>query len=279
MPGSTRDYLAGLFDLTGQVAIVTGATGTLGGAMAHGLARAGARLGIPGRRADLAAAQVSAIEAEGGEAMPLVVDVLKREQLVSARQAVLERWRRIDILINAAGGNSARGMVAVDGSFFDLTQEGMQDVIDLNLMGTLLPSQVFGEVMARQRTGCIVNISSLSVPRAITRVVAYGAAKAGAENFTRWLAIEMVRHYGPGIRVNAIAPGFFLAEMNRPFMVNADGSFTPRAQAVIDHTPAGRFGDPKELVGAAIWLCSPSASFVNGAVIRVDGGFGAFSGV
>ena len=279
MTNSTKDYLAAMFDLTGQVAVVTGATGTLGGAMALGLARAGARLGILGRRAALAADRVSAIEAAGGEAIPLAADVLKRDQLDSACQAVLDRWGRIDILINGAGGNAADGMVAVDGSFFDLSQDGMQRVIDLNLMGTLLPSQVFGNVMARQRTGCIINISSLSVPRAVSRVVAYGAAKAGAENFTRWLAIEMVRQYGPGIRVNAIAPGFFLAEMNRPFMVEDDGSFTPRGQAVVEHTPAGRFGDPDELVGAVIWLCSPSASFVNGAVIRIDGGFGAFSGV
>lgn len=276
---SVKAYLAGLFDLSGQTAIVTGATGTLGGVMALGLARAGARVGVLGRRAALASQRVDEIAAVGGHAVALVADVLQRQQLEVARQAVLDRWGRIDILINAAGGNSAAGTVAVDGSFFDLTQEGMQGLIDLNLMGTLLPAQVFGEVMARQRAGCIVNISSLSVPRAITRIVAYGAAKAGIENFTRWLAIELVRQYGAGLRVNAIAPGFFLAEMNRPFMLEADGSYTPRAQAVVAHTPAGRFGHPEELVGAAVWLCSPAASFVNGAVIRVDGGFGAFSGV
>ena len=279
MKNSTKEYLAKLYDLSDQVAIVTGATGTLGGAMALGLARAGARVGVLGRRANLAEARAAEIEAAGGEAMPLVADVLQRDQLESARQAVLDRWGRIDILINCAGGNAPGGMVAVDGSFFDLTQEGMQGVIDLNLMGTLLPSQVFGQVMAQQRKGCMINISSLSVPRALSRVVAYGAAKAGAENFTRWLAIEMVRKYGQGLRVNAIAPGFFLAEMNRPFMVKEDGSWTTRGQQVIDHTPAGRFGDPEELVGATIWLCSPAASFVNGAVISVDGGFGASSGV
>jgi len=279
MKNSTKEYLASLYDLSDQVAIVTGATGTLGGAMALGLARAGARVGILGRRANLAAGRVAEIEAAGGEAMPLAADVLNREQLESARQAVLDRWGRIDILINCAGGNSPDGMVAVDGSFFDLTQEGMQRIIDLNLMGTLLPSQVFGLVMAQQKTGCIINISSLSVPRALTRVVAYGAAKAGAENFTRWLAIEMVQKFGAGIRVNAIAPGFFLAEMNRSFMVQADGSYTVRGQQVIDHTPVKRFGEPEELVGATIWLCSRAASFVTGAVIQVDGGFGAFSGV
>lgn len=276
---TAKDYLAQLFDLSNQVAVITGGTGTLGGAMARGLARAGARVAILGRRAEVAARIAEEISGAGGDAMALVADVLDREQLESAKRAVLERWGRLDILINCAGGNAAGGMVGVDGSFFDLTPEGMQSVIDLNLMGTLLPSQVFGRVMAEQRAGCIVNISSLSVPRALSRVVAYGAAKAGVENFTRWLAIELVKKFGPGIRVNAVAPGFFLAEMNRPFMVNPDGSWTARAQAVIDHTPAGRFGDPEELLGGIIWLCSPAASFVNGAVIAIDGGFGAFSGV
>ncbi|MBI5877424.1 MAG: SDR family oxidoreductase [Chloroflexi bacterium] len=285
MPGSPAnspgvpDYLASLYDLSGQVAVVTGGTGTLGGAMAVGLARAGAKVGVLGRRTSAAEARVSEIAASGGEAMPLVADVLNRAALDAACQSVLDRWGRIDILINCAGGNSTAGTVAVDGSFFDLTQDGLQNVIDLNLMGTLLPTQVFGAPMARQRAGCIINISSLSVPRALTRVVAYGAAKAGIENFTRWLAIELVRKHGPGLRVNAIAPGFFLAEMNKPFMLNPDGSWSARGQAVIDHSPSGRFGDPQELVGGTIWLCSKSASFVNGAVIQIDGGFGAFSGV
>lgn len=276
---ATSDYLAGLFSLEGSVALVTGGTGTLGGAIAHGLARAGAKIAILGRRGEVAQQVAEAITANGGESIPLTADVLERAQLEQARQQVMDRWGKIDILINAAGGNSAKGMVATDGTFFGLTEQGMQEVIDLNLMGTILPTHIFGEVMTQQRRGCIVNISSLSVPRALSRVVAYSAAKAGIENFTRWLAIHLAHTYGPGLRVNAIAPGFFLADMNRPFMVTPDGQYTPRAQAVIAHTPFGRFGEPEELVGAAIWLCSPAASFVSGAVIAVDGGFGANSGV
>ncbi|GAB4555268.1 MAG: SDR family oxidoreductase [Anaerolineae bacterium] len=273
------EYLTQLFSLEGRIALVTGGTGVLGGAIAHGLARAGAKIAILGRREAVAQQVAAEISAKGGEAMPLVADVLKREQLELARQQVMDRWGRLDILINAAGGNHQSASVALGSSFFALSEQGMQEIINLNLMGTILPSQIFGEVMAQQRHGSIVNISSLSVPRALTRVIAYSAAKAGAENFTRWLAINLAHAYGPALRVNAIAPGFFLAEQNRPFMVTEDGQYTARGQSVIAHTPAGRFGDPDELVGAAIWLCSPAASYVNGAVISVDGGFGAFSGV
>lgn len=273
------DFLASLYSLEGKTAIVTGGTGVLGSAMARGLARAGAKVAILGRRAQLAEQIVAEMTAEGDVAMPLVADVMQRDQLDKAREQILKEWGRIDILINAAGGNSPEGTVKVDGSFFDLTQAGIQSVIDLNLMGTILPSQVFGEVMANQKLGYIVNISSLSVPRALTRPIAYSAAKAGIENFTRWLAIEMVQKYGEGLHVNALAPGFFLADQNRPFMVNPDGTFTPRGHAIINHTASGRFGEPDELVGAVVWLCSPSASFVNGIVVAVDGGFGAFSGV
>jgi len=273
------DFLARLYSLEGKTAIVTGGTGVLGSAMARGLARAGAKVAILGRRADIAEQIVAEMTAEGDVAMPLVADVMQRDQLDKAREQILKEWGRIDILINAAGGNSPEGTVKVDGSFFDLTQAGIQSVIDLNLMGTILPSQVFGEVMAQQKLGYIVNISSLSVPRALTRPIAYSAAKAGIENFTRWLAIEMVQKYGEGLHVNALAPGFFLADQNRPFMVNPDGTFTPRGNAIINHTASGRFGEPEELVGAVVWLCSPSASFVNGIVVAVDGGFGAFSGV
>ncbi len=272
-------FLEGLFSLKGKVAIVTGGTGVLGGAMATGLARAGAKVAVLGRRRDAGEQVKAAIEAEGGQALVLTADVLQRDSLLEARDQVLEAWQQIDILVNAAGGNSPAGTVAVDGSFFDLTQAGMQSLIDLNLMGTLLPTQIFGEQIAAQRHGHIVNISSLSVPRALTRTVAYGVAKAGVENFTRWLAVETINKYGQGVHVNAIAPGFFIAEQNRQFMVNEDGSFTARGQSVVDHTPTRRFGEPDELVGALIWLCSPAASFVYGQVITVDGGFGIFSGV
>ncbi len=272
-------YLADLFKLKDKVALVTGGTGILGAAMVNGLARAGAKVAILGRRGEAAQELTVSIEAAGGQAMPLVADVLQREPLERAKQSILDRWGRLDILVNCAGGNAPEGTVDIDGTFFDLTQAGIQNVIDLNLMGTVLPTHVFGEIMAHQKEGCIVNISSLSVPRAISRIPAYGAAKAGVENFTRWLAIELVQKFGPKLRVNAIAPGFFVAEMNRRYFLNEDGSLTVRGQTIVDRTPVHRFGEPDELVGALIWLCSPAASFVNGTVVTVDGGFAAFSGV
>jgi NAD(P)-dependent dehydrogenase (short-subunit alcohol dehydrogenase family) len=271
--------LTELFSLEGQVAVVTGGTGVLGGAMARGLARAGAKVGVLGRRKEKAEAAVQAIEAERGTALALPADVLDRGELEAAREAVLERWGRLDVLVNAAGGNMPSATLEPGQSFFDLPVEGMEPVIALNLKGTLLPSQVFGEAMARAGRGCIVNISSMAAQRAMTRVVGYGAAKAAVENVTRWLAVELARSFGAGLRVNAIAPGFFIGEQNRALLLNEDGSLTARGQMIIDHTPAGRFGEPDELIGALIWLCSPGAGFVNGSVVAVDGGFGAFSGV
>lgn len=273
------EYLQTMFSLRGQVAIVTGATGVLGGAMAHGLAQAGALVGILGRRRERAEEVADAIRAAGGDAIALPADVLNKAELVAARDMLMQRWGRIDILVNAAGGNVAAATVAVDGSFFDLDDAALRQVIDLNLMGTLVPIQVFGTAMAQAGRGVIINISSAAATRALTRVVGYGAAKSAVENTTRWLAVELARRHGAGMRVNAIAPGFFLGEQNRALLTNSDGSLTQRGQTIIDHTPAGRFGEDKELVGTLIWLCSPAASFVNGIVVSVDGGFGAFSGV
>jgi NAD(P)-dependent dehydrogenase (short-subunit alcohol dehydrogenase family) len=268
-----------LFSFEGQVAIVTGGTGVLGGAMARGLGRAGAKVGVLGRRPEKAQATVQTIEAEGGTALALPADVLDREQLEAARKAVEQQWGRIDVLVNAAGGNMSSATLEPGQSFFDLPVEGMDPVVALNLKGTLLPSQVFGETMARAGRGCIVNVSSMAAAQAMTRVVGYGVAKAGVENATRWLAAELARSFGEGMRVNAIAPGFFVGEQNRALLLNEDGSLTARGRTIIDHTPAGRFGEPEDLVGALIWLCSPGAGYVNGVVVPVDGGFGAFSGV
>ncbi len=267
-----------LFSLDGQVAIVTGGTGVLGGAMARGLGLAGAKVGVLGRRRAQADATARAIEAAGGAALALVADVLDRAQLEAAREAVLAEWGRLDILVNAAGGNMPAATLAPGRSFFELPVEGMEPVIALNLQGTLLPSQVFGEALARGG-GCIVNISSMAAQRAITRVVGYSVAKAAVDNATRWLAVELARSYGGQLRVNAIAPGFFVGEQNRALLLNDDGSLTARGQTIVDHTPAGRFGEPGELVSTLIWLCGPGASFVNGVVVPVDGGFSAFSGV
>jgi NAD(P)-dependent dehydrogenase (short-subunit alcohol dehydrogenase family) len=271
--------LSDLFSLEGQVAVVTGGTGVLGGVMARGLARAGAKVGVLGRRRDHAEAVVEAIAAAGGTALALPADVLDRAQLEAVRETVLTQWGRLDVLVNAAGGNMPAATLPPGQSFFDLPVEGMEPVIALNLHGTLLPSQVFGEAMARAGRGAIVNISSMAAARAMTRVVGYGIAKAGVENATRWLAVELARSFGTRLRVNAIAPGFFIGEQNRDLLLNPDGSLTARGQLVVDHTPAGRFGEPEELVSTLIWLCSPGASFVNGVVVPVDGGFSAFSGV
>lgn len=273
-----------LFSLEGQVAIVTGGTGVLGGAMAHGLARAGAQVGILGRRKERADAVVAEIEGAGGQALTLAADVLDQAQLEAVRDAVLERWGRIDILVNAAGGNVPAATLSPDRKFWDLPREAFAQVFELNLLGTLLPSQIFGAAMVEpqsgeQPRGSIVNISSMAAQRAITRVVGYSAAKAAVDNFTRWLAVELGRSYGAGMRVNAIAPGFFIGDQNRELLLNHDGSLTQRGQTIIDHTPAGRFGEPEELISTLVWLCSPGARFVNGVVVPVDGGFSAFSGV
>jgi len=280
-----------LFGLTGQVAVVTGATGTLGGAMAHGLAAAGAKVGVLGRRADKAEALVAEIEAAGGEAMALPADVLDKERLIAVRDRLLARWGRVDILVNAAGGNVPAATLGPDRTIFDLSREAFAQVFDLNLMGSLLPTQVFGAAMARQLPGqegeghdrgghgAIVMISSMAAQKPLTRVVGYAAAKAAIDNFTRWMATELARTYGGGLRVNAIAPGFFLGEQNRALLTQPDGSLTPRGETIVAHTPAGRFGEPNELVSALLWLCGPGASFVNGVVVPVDGGFSAFSGV
>lgn len=272
-------FLADQFSLDGKVAIVTGGTGVLGGAMARGLAKAGVKVGILGRRAELAESVAQQIRQDGGEALALPADVLDKAQLEKARTTLLDHWEHIDILVNAAGGNFAPANVLPEGSFFGISPEAMQQVMALNWMGTLLPTQVFGELMANQRQGSIVNISSMAAQRTISRVVAYASAKAAIDNFTRWLAVEVALKYGEGLRVNAIAPGFFIGEQNRALLLNEDGSLTTRGHLIIEHTPAGRFGEPDDLVATLIWLCSPGARFVTGAVVPVDGGFNIFSGI
>ncbi|WP_273888924.1 SDR family oxidoreductase [Rubrobacter naiadicus] len=270
-----------LFSLDGRVAVVTGATGVLGGAMARGLARAGAKVAILGRREQRAREVAFGIEKEGGEAIPLPADVLDGSSLERAREEVLREWGRVDILVNAAGGNAPEAITSPRKSFFEVEKAAIEQVVDLNLMGTILPSKVFGEAMTRaeEPEGSIVNVSSMAAQRPLSGVVAYAAAKAAVENFTRWLAVELARAYGEGLRVNAIAPGFFVGEQNRRLLLDEEGNLTARGEKIIEHTPAGRFGEPEDLVGAVVWLCGHSARFVSGAVIPVDGGFGAFAGV
>lgn len=266
------------FDLAGRVAVISGGYGVLGGSMADGLAAAGARVAVLGRRKADADAKVEALTAAGGEAMPLIADVLDADALRTARDQVLGRWDRVDILINAAGGHvpEARNDHR---PVFDVPIDAFDDVVRLNLHGTVLPSMIFGEVMARQGAGCIVNISSMASLLALRGVLGYSVAKAAIDNFTRWMAMEMAQKHGDGIRVNSIAPGFFLSPQSRPVMFDEAGEYTPRARAVLDHTPMGRFGDPDELIGPVHWLCSDAASFVTGTVIPVDGGFSIFGGV
>jgi NAD(P)-dependent dehydrogenase (short-subunit alcohol dehydrogenase family) len=281
---ASRDFVERLFGLDGQVAVVTGGTGVLGGTMARGLAGAGARVGVLGRREANARQVVSDIQSAGGEAMPLAADVLDGDQLLEARTAILDQWGSVDILVNAAGGNQPDALVADDAAFFDASLEAFDRVMDLNLRGTVLASQIFADAMARrsdgdQARGSIVNISSMAARHAMSRVMAYSIAKGGVDNFTIWLALELARKYGAGMRVNAIAPGFFLGEQNRALLVNEDGSLTARGEKVIGHTPAGRFGEADELIGTLIWLCSPAAAFVTGVIVPVDGGFSMYSGV
>lgn len=268
-----------LFDLSGKTAVVTGGSGVLGSAMARGLAAAGARVGILGRRLDRAQQVVAEIERSGGEALPLAADVLDVKALARSRDEVVRRWGGVDILINAAGGNRPEAVVADDGSVFEIPLEAWRSVVDLNFLGTLLPIEAFGAAMAAAGQGSIVNISSMASQRVLTRVPAYSAAKAAVENLTRWLAVELARKHGAGLRVNAIAPGFFIAEQNRRMLVNDDRSLTQRGRRIIEHTPAARFGEPDDLIGTVIWLCGPGSRFVTGTVIPVDGGFSAFSGV
>jgi len=266
-----------LFRLDGRVAVVTGASGVLGGAIVHGLAAAGARVGLLARRLD----RLEEVERSLGEAgLALAADVVDAAQLERARARVLERWGRIDILVNAAGGNVPAATVG-EHSFFELPAGALDEVVRLNLHGTVLPSQVFGSAMvdAAADTGgtrAIVNVSSLAAHRALTRVVGYGAAKAAVENLTRWLAVELAPH---GVRVNAVAPGFFVGEQNRALLLDDSGALTARGERIVAATPAGRFGEPHELTGTVVWLCSAASSFVTGVVVPVDGGFDAFGGV
>jgi NAD(P)-dependent dehydrogenase (short-subunit alcohol dehydrogenase family) len=265
------------FNIKDQVAVVTGGAGALGSAMCRALAEAGAKVVV----LDVQLALADALAAELGRgALGIGCDVLEKASLELAAERVLETFGRVDILINAAGGNKPQASTNAGQSFFDLPEDALRWVFDLNLMGTLLSSQVFGGIMAQQKGGVILNISSMNAFRPLTRIPAYSAAKAGVSNFTQWLAVHMAQEYAPAIRVNAIAPGFFLTEQNRFLLRDADtGDLTPRGQTIITHTPMGRFGVAEDLLGTLLWLVSPAAAFVTGIVVPVDGGFSAFSGV
>ncbi len=264
--------------LAGRVAVVTGGSGVLGGAMAAGLAESGARVAVLGRRRDAAEARAEELRASGGDARAIVADVLDGTALRAARDELIAAWGRIDVLVNAAGGNVQRART--DGVLpFGMPMDAFDEVVRLNLHGTVAPSLVFGEAMAAAGRGSIGNISSMAAMQAMSGVLGYSVAKAAVDNATCCLAVDLARRCGPGLRVNAIAPGFFLADQNRAVLVHPDGSYTERARSVIARTPMGRFGEPAELVGALLFLASDAASFVTGVVLPVDGGFSAFSGV
>ena len=266
-----------LFDIKGKVVVITGGTGILGKAIAKYLALEGAKVVILGRRAEAGKAIVDDIKAAGGEAMFLVTDVMKQDVLEQNLADIVAAYGRVDSLLNAAGGNMPGATIAPDGTFFDLKPEEFQKVLDLNLTGTVIPSQVFLKQMVRQGEGTIVNFSSMAAFRPMTRVAGYAAAKAGISNFTAFLATEVAKKFGEKIRVNAIAPGFFLTEQNRTLLTNPDGSWTQRGADVIRQTPFGRMGQPEELCGTIHYLISDASRFVTGTVAVVDGGFNTFA--
>jgi len=268
-----------LFALKDKVIVVTGGTGILGGAFVEAVVEAGAAVGILGRNAKVAQERADAINEAGGRAIALVADVMDEQQLIECRTQVLEKFGRIDGLVNAAGGNQPEGVLKPEEDIFKMNLEGMKKVMDLNLWGTIIPTQVFGAAIVETGKGSIVNISSMNSKRAITKVLGYNMGKAGVDYYNQWFAVEMANRYGEKIRMNAIAPGFFLTEQNRDLLTLPGGGYTDRGGLVINQTPFKRFGDPDELKGALVFLLSDASKFVTGAMICVDGGFSVFGGV
>jgi NAD(P)-dependent dehydrogenase (short-subunit alcohol dehydrogenase family) len=272
---------SGLFDLTGKVAVVTGGTGAIGQGMCLGLAAAGASVVVIARDQTKITQTVDEIHQAGGSASGISADALDKSALEAAAKQILSEYGRIDILVNGAGGNKPEA-TAIPGqrSFFDLPPDALEWVFNLNFTSAVLASQVFGAALIAQNSGVIVNISSMASLKIMTRVVAYSAAKAAINNFTQWLAVYMAREHSPNIRVNAIAPGFFMGEQNRFLLTDINtGELTPRGKSIIQATPMSRFGDPEDLVGTLVWLCADASRFVTGIVVPVDGGFSAFSGI
>jgi len=269
-----------LYNFAGRTAVIPGGSGVLGGEMACALVGCGANVVILDRDPSLADRLKDRLGCGPGCAIVIYADVLNRDTLLQAREHALAEFGRVDILINAAGGNSDQATTSSERSFFDLPEGALQAVINLNLLGTILPSQIFGKVMADQGEGVILNISSMNAFRPLTRVPGYSSAKAAVSNFTQWLAVHMAQEYSPRIRVNAIAPGFFHTNQNHFLLYDADSNeLTDRGRAILEHTPAGRFGLPEDLLGSVLWLVSPASNFVSGVVVPIDGGFSAFSGV
>ena len=269
-----------MFDLAGQTAVITGGAGVLGAEMGRALALAGANVALLDIGEQALETTRVRLAGEGLEVLTCVCDVLDRESVQRSCDVVLERFGRLDILINGAGGNHPKATTSPDLSFFDLPSEAVEKVFDLNFQGTLLPCQIYGAVFAEQKAGCVLNVSSMNAFTPLTRIPAYSAAKAAVSNFTQWLAVHMAQTYSPAIRVNAIAPGFLLTEQNRFLLTDpVDGGLTARGRTIVEHTPAGRFGEPEDILSTVLWLVAPGSRFVTGVVVPVDGGFSAFSGV
>jgi len=275
-----REEIEKLFDLSDKVCVITGAGGILCGCMARALAAKGAKVAVLDLREDAARAVADDITKEGGKAIAVGANVLKKDSLEDALKAVLDRFAGVDFLINGAGGNKKEATTSDELSFFDMPQEPMRFVFDLNFMGTLLPCQVFGKYFAEKKEGVILNVSSMASLRPLTKVLGYSAAKAAVNNLTMWLAVHMSQNYSAKIRVNAIAPGFFLTEQNRYLLIDEKtGEPTARGKTIIAHTPMAKYGLPEDLLGTVIWLLSDASSFVHGIVVPIDGGFMAYSGV
>ena len=268
-----------LFDIESKCIAVTGGAGVLCSHMAGQLARRGAKLCVVDYDSLRANEVCKEIEAGGGFAVPVECDVLQKHQIQEAFTCTVQAMGKVDVLINGAGGNRPEATSAPPAEFFDLPPDALRWVFDLNCMGTMLASQVFGRHMAERGEGVIINISSMNAFRPLTNIAAYSAAKAAVSNFTQWLAVYMAQRHSPRIRVNAIAPGFFITKQNRFLLMDENGDLTPRGKQILDHTPQGRFGEPEDLIGALIWLISDASRFITGAVVPVDGGFSAYSGV
>jgi len=273
------EYLKTLFNIEDKIAVITGGSGILGSEIAKGLLNTGAKVVILGTNEEKLKQKIKTLGKINNEVIGLKCNVLDEKNIKDVNKQILDKFKRIDILINAAGGHVADAIIGVNQNIFDLKIENFKKVTDLNLNGTVLPTLIFGKSIAKQQSGSIINISSMASQRAITRAVGYSAAKAAIDNFTRWMAVEMALKFGNRIRVNAIAPGFLLTQQNRNLLTNKDGSLTERGKAIINITPFKRFGEPDELIGTILWLASDASKFVTGTIIPIDGGFSAFSGV
>jgi len=267
-------------DLKGKIAVITGGGGELCGRMAEVLAELGCAIAILDFNAQKATARAEKINSAGGRAIPLIADVTSRKSLEASAEEFKKHFDGLDILINGAGGNHPDATTSKDKSFFELSEEAIRKVFELNILGTIFTSQVFGKIMLETRgEGVIINISSMNAFRPLTRIPAYSSAKSAVSNFTQWLAVHFAQEYTPKIRVNAIAPGFFITEQNRFLLLDEKGELTERGKKIIDHTPAGRFGKADDLISTLLWLISPASEFVSGVIVPVDGGFNAYSGV